>query len=310
MKLEFLALKWAVSEKFREYLLGTSCIVYTDNNPLRYLDTAKLGAVEQRWAAQLAAFDLTLKYRPGSRNGNADALSRQYMELQLPEASRGGSIVGSIPLCVQSDIVTLPGCSGVDLALLQKQDPVIGPFLVHWKEGQFPGPKDQAKFGVGTKELVRQWERLKEKDAVLYRCIFAPDGGKEIFQLVLPQCLQRNVLSSLHDNHGHQGVERTLHLVRSRCYWPCMAKDIEKWCHECGRCILAKAVQPKVRPFMGSIQASRPHEVVAIDFTVLEPASDGRENVLVLTDVFSKYTQAIPTKDQRASTVAEVLVKH
>ncbi len=310
MKLEFLALKWAVSEKFREYLLGTSCIVYTDNNSLRYLDTAKLGAVEQRWAAQLAAFDLTLKYRPGSRNGNADALSRQYMEPQLPEASRGGSIVGSIPLCVQSDIVTLPGCSGVDLALLQKQDPVIGPFLVHWKEGQFPGPKDRAKFGVGTKELVRQWERLKEKDAVLYRCIYAPDWGKEIFQLVLPQCLQRNVLSSLHDNHGHQGVERTLHLVRSRCYWPCMAKDIEKWCHECGRCILAKAVQPKVRPFMGSIQASRPHEVVAIDFTVLEPASDGRENVLVLTDVFSKYTQAIPTKDQRASTAAEVLVKH
>lgn len=83
----------------------------------------------------MAAFDLTLKYRPGSRNGNADALSRQYMEPQLAEAPRGGSIVGSIPLCVQSDIVTLPGCSGVDLALLQKQDPVIGPFLVHWKEG-------------------------------------------------------------------------------------------------------------------------------------------------------------------------------
>lgn len=90
----------------------------------------------------------------------------------------------------------------------------------------------------------------------------------------------------------------------------CMAKDIEKWCHECGRCILAKAIQPNVRLFMGSIQASCQHEVVAIDFTVLEPALDGRENVLVLTDVFSKYTQAIPTKDQRASTVAEVLVKH
>lgn len=48
---------------------------------------------------------------------------------------------------------------------------------------------------------------------MLYRCIYAPDGGKEVFQLVLPQCLQQNVLSSLHDNHGHQGVERTLQLV-------------------------------------------------------------------------------------------------
>lgn len=61
---------------------------------------------------------------------------------------------------------------------------------------------------------------------------------------------------------------------------------MERWCRECQRCILAKAVQPKVRSFMGTLQASRPHEILAVDFTVLEPASDGRENVLVLTDVF------------------------
>ncbi len=40
MKLEFLALKWAVAEKFREYLLGEMCLVYTDNNPLSHLQTA------------------------------------------------------------------------------------------------------------------------------------------------------------------------------------------------------------------------------------------------------------------------------
>ncbi|KAL2082751.1 hypothetical protein ACEWY4_022569 [Coilia grayii] len=45
-----------------------------------------------------------------------------------------------------------------------------------------------------------------------------------------------------------------------------------------------------------------------MDFTVLEPAYNGQENVLVMTDVFSKYTMAIPTRDQRASTVAQVLV--
>ncbi|KAJ8006741.1 hypothetical protein DPEC_G00110370 [Dallia pectoralis] len=65
MKLEFLALKWAMTEKFREYLLGQKCVVYTDNNTLSYLSTAKLGALEQRWAAQLSDFDFTIKYRPG-----------------------------------------------------------------------------------------------------------------------------------------------------------------------------------------------------------------------------------------------------
>lgn len=50
MKLEFVALKWAMTEKFREYLLGHKCIVSTDNNLLSHLFTATLGATEQRLA--------------------------------------------------------------------------------------------------------------------------------------------------------------------------------------------------------------------------------------------------------------------
>lgn len=42
MKLEFLAFKWAMMEKFREYPLGHKCIVYTDNNPLSHLRSAEL----------------------------------------------------------------------------------------------------------------------------------------------------------------------------------------------------------------------------------------------------------------------------
>lgn len=48
MKLEFLALKWAMTEKFQEYLHNSIVygIVYTDNDPLNYLQSAKLGATE------------------------------------------------------------------------------------------------------------------------------------------------------------------------------------------------------------------------------------------------------------------------
>lgn len=41
MKLEFLALKWAVADKFRDYLLGNKCLVFTDNNPLTHYQSAK-----------------------------------------------------------------------------------------------------------------------------------------------------------------------------------------------------------------------------------------------------------------------------
>ena len=43
-KLELLALKWSVCEKFRDYLIGSKFTVLTDNNPLTYVRTSRLGA--------------------------------------------------------------------------------------------------------------------------------------------------------------------------------------------------------------------------------------------------------------------------
>ena len=76
-KLEFLALKWSVCERFHEYLYGGKFQVYTDNNPLTYiLTTAKLDATGQRWMASLANYDFTIHYQSGKQNIEADALSR------------------------------------------------------------------------------------------------------------------------------------------------------------------------------------------------------------------------------------------
>ena len=63
MKLEMLALKWAFVDKFRSYLLGAKFTMYTNNNPFSHLKTAKLGALEQRWAGELAAFDFDVCYK-------------------------------------------------------------------------------------------------------------------------------------------------------------------------------------------------------------------------------------------------------
>ena len=78
-KLEFLCLKWAVTDKFRDYLQGAKFAVRTDNNPLTYiLTSARLDATGQRWVSELASFDFDLVYRSGIRNKDADPLSRLY----------------------------------------------------------------------------------------------------------------------------------------------------------------------------------------------------------------------------------------
>ena len=75
-KLEFLGLKWAVSDHFRDYLYhAPDFMVYTGNNPLTYvLTTAELNATRHRWVLELADFSFTIKYRPGHANKDADAL--------------------------------------------------------------------------------------------------------------------------------------------------------------------------------------------------------------------------------------------
>ena len=65
----------------------------------------------------------------------------------------------------------------------------------------------------------------------------------------------------------------------------------------CHRCQTAKKPGASIRQPPGHLLATAPLEMVAMDFTKLEYASDGREDVLILTDVFTKWTVAITTRD-------------
>ena len=76
-KSEFLALKWAITDRFHKYLYGGEFDVFTDNNPLTYiLTTTKLDATGQHWVATLALYNFKIYYWSGKLNVNADALSR------------------------------------------------------------------------------------------------------------------------------------------------------------------------------------------------------------------------------------------
>ena len=83
-KLEFLALKWSITERFHEYLYGGHFEVYTDNNLLTYiLTTAKLDATGQRWVASLANYNFKIFYKSGKLNVEADALSHPWENTQI-----------------------------------------------------------------------------------------------------------------------------------------------------------------------------------------------------------------------------------
>ena len=76
-KLEFIALKWAVVDQFREYLQYQPFYVKTDNNPLTYVMTSpNLDAMGHRWVTVLAGYNMMIEYIKGSDNKVADCLSQ------------------------------------------------------------------------------------------------------------------------------------------------------------------------------------------------------------------------------------------
>ena len=75
-KLEFLDLKWAVTEEYHDYLYESTFTVLTDNSLTYVLTSAKPDATGHRWIAAVASYNFSIMYRPGSSNADTDGLSR------------------------------------------------------------------------------------------------------------------------------------------------------------------------------------------------------------------------------------------
>ena len=309
MKLELLALKWAITDKFRPYLLGSKCLVFTDNNPLAHYQTCRNATMEMRWIAQLEQFDIDIKYRPGRENKNADALSRR---VHISSIHRTSSLIPNRlnPIhCSNVAIIRVPDkrMHRVDdnvvdkMVDMQSRDPVLVKLREWVKGGEKPTNTSGEISELRT--LLRHWNMFIVIDNILYREVVRR-GSIKLQMLASPE-LRELVLSAVHDDLGHQGIDRTTNFVLDRVFWKGVWNDVKEYCKSCRRCAISSALT--IKPKMGSIQAERPLEILAIDFTTVEKSINGIENILVLTDIFTKYSVAIPTKNQKSTTVARVL---
>ena len=289
-KLELLALKWAVTKKFRDYLLGSKFTVYTNNNPLAYIQTSKLGASQIRWLSKLALFDFNIIYRSGKTNQAADALSRHpepNCKLESEDDCDNDSsdpvvlsyaticdiiklVLGDtkIPLVIKKkaqtaynllegesnnpELCAIPELTAqssavsvfdqVPLATMaeaQLKDSVLGLVIPFVCKGFKPKVLEIAKIRCkAARKYLLQFDRLILKQSVLHHIYISNDV--ETHQLVLPLEYHQTVLRMLHDDYGHQGLDRILALVRERFYWSTMNHDATEYVTNCHQYHIAK----------------------------------------------------------------------
>ena len=277
-KLELLALKWAVADKFRDYLLGVPFTILTDNNPLAHLNTAKLGACEMRWVAQLAAFNFDVKFRLGRSNQCADALSwyptQSSAEVETVLQNRVHSCSVPIEVAVHAANIrqpntevppkgagppgVFPSWSSEQLISLQRADPELGLIWERWNRRWTPG--EVAPNGQNESSELRlwlgQWPRFVAHDGVLCRKVLDPVLG-EIFQILMPKSLQLKAMEGCHNGWGHQGVTRTSSLLRRRVYWPQMT----------ALCSSLHKPLPEMRPIQGCTATTKDAHATSFGFS-------------------------------------------
>ena len=88
-----------------------------------------------------------------------------------------------------------------------------------------------------------------------------------------------------------------------------MFADANHWLTQCEWCLISKGDYNEPKTVQGSLVANQLLELLCIDFTKADVVKGGKENILVLTDAFSKFSQPFVMNNQKSLTVAKILVE-
>lgn len=214
--------------------------------------------------AQLAVFNFEVRYRPGRYNTAADTLSQRPQLESAEVVTEDAEFDGCVAICnelqagtaVEPDLAmarpvpvdliegevspehalgntpTLPGYTKKELCCFQDADPSLSILKQFWKARRKPSARERRDLPRQVRSLLKQWDKIKEDGGLLYRVVDDVFLG-QCQQLLLPTCFVEAVLRSVHDQMGHQGIERTLGLLKQRCYWAGMHEAVDKWVKNC-----------------------------------------------------------------------------
>lgn len=137
-----------------------------------------------------------------------------------------------------------------------------------------------------------------------------PSAGEEPleYRMVVPTTLTEDVMASAHTElqGGHQGVFRTYMRLKKSYFWPNMFADVERYIAERLDCCTGKG-KPALRGHSpGNMLATRPFQIVSMDFVIPLPKSHRKNVALMLFQcAFSGYIMCKPMANTEAHEVAK-----
>lgn len=129
------------------------------------------------------------------------------------------------------------------------------------------------------------------------------------WKLCVPEALRSDILRREHENSFHIGYEKLLEKVRQKFFWPNMASIIKKYAQNCKSCKEFKPTNVSQHPEMGKQRlTTKPFQILALDFIQSLPRSkSGNQHLLVLMDLFSKFTILVPVRRIGTDLIIKIL---
>ena len=316
-KTEFLALKWAVTDHFKEYLIYQPFVVCTDNNPLTYLfTTPNLDACGHRWVASLANFNFTIEYQRGRYNAATDTLSQMNESLNAQEVK---AILDEMTIgCSnRAELSILAGRRGeeeervwvsaahvpkeemhvINWLKAQNEDPVIRGAIEWMQSGKEKSLKHHLGTLASTPEglgfISRQKSLVLVNSKLYLKCKLKGEAETTIV-FIIPKAHRRKTIDGCHRDTGHQGQNRTASLLLERFWWPGMTLEVKSAVKNCKQCLRHDG--DSIRAPLVPIEAMGPMDLLHLDFTKIKVSGDHEKelkkkpevvNVLVVTDHFT-----------------------
>ena len=269
-----------------------------------FLTKKLLNRRQARWAIELSEYNFEIVFRPGAKNGKADALTRRSGDLPKEGDNRGRPVdsvlrpenfspsfsseitddhSASSPVKIHNFSISVITAWDDPISVALKNDPLGQSILKALNNHDQRHPK------VALSEC-----EVRNGLLLVNGLLYVPDNEK----------LQAQILSSRHDHPaaGHPGRSATYELITRDFWWPGMRKTIARYVKNCDTCARIKPARHAPYGYLKPLSIpQRRWESISLDFIVGLPESSGYNSVLVVVDRLSKMAHFIPTNDNVTS---------
>ena len=297
-------------EHFTPELLGMKFFVVTDHQALLYYSSKRLLSTRQvRWSDFLTNFDITFQYRRGSENIAADALSRKTVDLPTVKArEKEDRTMAMIPTDKfdENTVNAIPPTPDVHhersepknlRATVTTPDEPSGPTKPSNETREIPKGADLADLISDANEKQeprRVGGRLNVPETTIFE-------GQTIH-------LRTALIREAHNPpiFAHQGIGKTVSMLKRDYYWPNMTADIARFIANCHECHRNKTRHDKTPGLLHPLPVpNRVWEHVVVDGKDMPKDRHGYDYVWVFICKFSRIIATIPgRKTDRAQDIA------